>query len=291
MVNHNIDDQSRCPNCSGLLKGEWMNRCENCGTYTIYCKSCARHSLQEWKQVIDLPSIASFCQFCGNPIMGAAFVPKSEIYKHYRYAFKFVNKIRVPFPMYFHGRFPFGIIEMDLGDFVNNFLYEEDKNEKLAQYFGTDIGTARAYKVLFRVDDDEEETIALSHESGLEVFLIAVGAFICVETAKFVLNRTLQTIEKSINDWWMQSRKPGYILDRMPEGDLVDHIAVRTPHWEIVIDGHFSPEERERLIDHIDTILVPHEAIEDFVETIDDPLLAEKTVKASRRIIQRPKKH
>jgi len=278
----------QCPQCTGKIEHRWESKCEECGARIVYCPSCSRHSLLEWNAVADAPSIAAHCQFCRKAITETAHVFKSELYKHYRYAFKFVNKTHVAYPMYFMGQFPFGGIDSDFGDFVNDFLFESDKNEEWAQWLGTDFGTARAYKVLFHIDDDEQEQcIALSHETGLEVFLIAAGALVGVETAKFVLKRTLETIEKSINAWWKKNREKHWSPERVPEGDLVDHIAVRTPHWEIAIDGRFTQDERDRLITHIGETLLPHETIEEFVSAIDDAQLAAKTVKASRRIIKR----
>jgi hypothetical protein len=189
--------------------------------------------------------------------------------------------------MYFRGQFPFGDIREDFGDFVNDFIFVTDQKKEWAQWMGTDWGTARAYRVTFDTDGTEESCIALSHESGLEVFLIAAGALVGVETTKFVLTRVLQTIEKSINAWWRRSRGGYWNPERLPDGDLVDHIAVRTPHWEISVDGRFSQEERLRLISHIGQTLIPHETIEEFASTVHDSVTAEKTIKAARRITRR----
>ena len=68
---------------------------------------------------------------------------------------------------------------------------------------------------------------------------------------------------------------------------LVDRIAVRTPHWEVTLDGAFSQDDREQIFDHISQKLIPNETIEEFTETIDDLALAQKIVSASRRIVRR----
>ena len=51
--------------------------------------------------------------------------------------------------------------------------------------------------------------IVLSHETGLEVFLIAVGGFVGMEVAKYTLKTILEKTEKRINKWW-DKRKKGH---------------------------------------------------------------------------------
>ena len=276
-----------CPRCSCTIDYSWENRCRHCGSRIVYCASCGRHSGLLWNSTANSPAIAAHCQFCGRAIIDTSHVFKSEIYKHYRYAFKFVSSSHVPYPMYFQGDFPFGRIRHDLGSFINDFMFEDDRKDAVPHWLSTDIGTARAYRVLFVVDDSRVESITLTHETGLEVFLIAVGLLVGAETAKFILKRTLEIIEKSINKWWERNRGNHWSPERLTDGALVDHVAVRTPYWEIAIDGRFSPQEREKLITHIGRTLLPNETIEEFVSTIEEPLLAIKTVEASRRIIKR----
>jgi hypothetical protein len=303
----------KCPNCAEPLEERWIWKCKKCSERIAYCELCNAYSLFKAMPILGGPSIITYCTLCGNPIENSERVPKSEIYKQYRYAFKFVNRIPVPYPFYFRGQFPFGKIKEDLGVFVNDFAFVDDPKDETGD-LDTDGGTARAYKVIFDIDGESKECIALSHESGLEIFLIAAGTFVGVETAKFVLKRILETIEKSINHWWQQPN--GYLktlknmakfrshqqpveyrnqedqviqesIQRLLEGSLIEHITVRTPHWEIAIDGRFSPEERDKLIWYIERISIPHETIEEFVADIDDKTLSRKTIEATRMIARR----
>ncbi|MEQ1868186.1 MAG: hypothetical protein ABL996_26510 [Micropepsaceae bacterium] len=191
--------------------------------------------------------------------------------------------------MYFP-EFPFGRIDEDIGRYVNDFIYEEDKNNQNAQWMGgTDWGTARAYRITFiNKPGNPEQCVALSHESGLEIFLLAAGAFVGMEVAKFTLKRTLETAEKSINDWWSRQKNEHWHPKKAEDkGPLVERITVRTPHWEISLDGRFDAQERERVIEQLVAVSTPTETVEEFAALVSDERLGRKIRAAGRRITRR----
>ena len=210
-----------------------------------------------------------------------SWILKSEIYKEYPYAFKFVNRIHVPYPIYFP-EFPFGTIEQDMGDYVNDFIFADDVDDEWAQRMGTDWGAARAFRLSYSSEDKQRrKCVALSHETGLEIFLMAAGAFVGMEVAKFTLKRTLETIEGSINSWWKKSRSSQSVhLATLPDEDipetLVDHIAIRTPKWELKLDGNFTDEQRDKIFEQLSLIVNPPEMAQEIAIRIGDEELAKK---------------
>jgi len=265
----------QCPKCSVEIIDERAHSCPDCQSDIIFCEQCKKYSELVWEKSDSSPEIFVACNNCKVVFM--VRVRKSDIYKYYNFAFKFVNKFDIPYISYL-SEFPFGEKIDDIGVYVNDFMFESDRNERWAQRMGTDFGTARAYKVAFQNDSEKEECIVLTHESGLEVFLIAVGTFIGTEGGKLILKHALETIEKNINKWWNKNK-----TDEEP---LVEKIAVRTPYWEISIDGRFTQEERERLIEHIASVARPTETIEEFVTTIDKGIFKDKILTASKKIIK-----
>jgi hypothetical protein len=241
-----------------------------------------------WQEAADGPQLFAACARCRSVLGDTMHVRKSAIYERFRYAFKFVNRQSIPYPMYFP-EFPFGKIEEDIGHYVNDFIYEEDKNDKHAQWMGTDWGTARGYRISFsNKPGSSEQCIALSHESGLEIFLLAAGTFVGLEVAKFTLKRTLETAEKSINDWWTRRRHQHWRAKETEDTQaLVERITVRTPHWEISLDGRFDAPERERIIEHLAEVSRPVETVEEFAALVCDERLGRKIANAGRRIIRR----
>ena len=278
-----------CPKCGTEVTSRWERRCPSCEIALVYCETCGRHSELAWHTAGQEPRVVAVCAHCTTVIEETAHIFKSAIYRQFRYAFKFVNKVHVAYPMYFHGQFPFGEVRQDLGNFVNDFMFEQDQDRDAARMFGTDYGTARAYRVYFAPDGEADQIpgIVLSHETGLEVFLIAAGAFVGMEVAKFSLKVALEGIQRQINAWWLKRNGSHWDPQKRDTESLVESISVRTPHWEITVDGRFNQGERDRIFEHIGSILNPADRIEDFVVEMDDKDLAGRVVKATRRIVQR----
>lgn len=279
-----------CKDCNNkLIQTNISLRCEKCKKRFLECKNCKElNSIDdlEWISEKKTPQNYKACSNCNSIIRGTEHVYKSDIYKHYNFAFKFVNRMSIPYPMYFRDRFPFGQIQEDWGDHYNDFRYKE--TNAVGLMMGTDWGTSRAYQVKFDLDEDEVECVALSHESGLEVFLIAAGALIGVETSKFILKRSLETIEKKINGWWNNNKDKNWRKDESDE-PLVISIKVRTPNWEIELDGSFSKEERAKLLDFIQQQKEPKEDLDEFLELLPISELRDKIKSASKEIIKREK--
>jgi hypothetical protein len=279
----------QCPKCSSHFRLHQTHKCPSCQSTLVYCAHCDHHSELCWRAVRDRPQVAAYCGICSRIIPGTNHVRKSSIYQHFRYAFKFVNEVHVPYPMYFDGSFPFGAIDEDFGDYVNDFVFADEANEPWARMMGTDWGTARAYRMRFQTNETDPAVscVALSHETGLEVFLLAAGAFVGVEVAKFSLKVVLESIQKSINEWWKSRRSEHWKREHSALERLTEKISVRTPYWEITLDGQFTPEERDRIFDHIGRSMTPGEEIEQFVAEISDRRLARKVIASTRRIIRR----
>jgi len=211
-------------------------------------------------------------------------IKKSEIYKSYNFAFKFVNRHRIGYPLYFSvdkSSLPFGKIEKDLGNYINDFYYE-DQN-------GGDGSTARAYKVSIQVEglsDRQIPCIALTHETGFEVFLVAAGGFIGGKVAEFALTKVLEHIEKAINRWYEKIKekrkwlKERYKLDK----PVIEHIVVRTPNWKIAFNGRFSKEERIDIIEHISRSLKPPDSIVECAAGMENKTLSKKLITSARKI-------
>jgi hypothetical protein len=271
---------SNCPKCDRQVPDRWTRSCPHCGTRLAYCPKCRCHSELVWRSSPDTPSAYSLCTECWKPIPETVHVRKSSIYRQFQYAFKFVNKVHVPYPMYFAEGFPFGQITEDLGDFGNDFAYEGAE--------GADWGTARAYRAKVILDRDTVECVAISHETGLEVFLIAAGTFAGAEVAKYSLKRVLETIDTSIQEWWKRRRKNHWGSAVTSVDQLVEKILVRTPHWELEIDGRFSAAERLALIEHIGRIAQPSPHIALFLEPLPDKTLRAKATAATRAVVKAP---
>jgi len=216
---------------------------------------------------------------------------KSDVYSSYRFAFKFVNRYHVAYPQYFRDGFPIGRIQHDLGAYANDFIFAEDAAEVSAQMFETDFGTARGYDVAFEVDGESHQGVVLSHESGLEIFLIAVGAFVGIEVAKFSLKRILETLEARINEWYNKIRDKEPPRGRRsapdPNAPLVERIAIRTPFWELSLDGRFTSEERDRIPQILHQSMITTESVEEQFASVRDPRLAQKLGVATRKIVRR----
>lgn len=107
-----------------------------------------------------------------------------------------------------------------------------------------------------------ERCVVITHESGLEVFLLGVGGFVTAKTGAFVLSRLLEAIERRITGWFSHRRSRQIDHHRPPHSvksgvSFVEKILVRTPNWEIAVDGRFTASERKELLDHLGRILVP----------------------------------
>ena len=280
----------KCPKCDRRFEHQYESRCETCNIRIIFCEDCGKYGTVRWVRIEETPSIGIKCCYCNRLLPDTLSVIKSDIYKKFRFAFKFVNRYHVAYPWYFSEQFPFGVIRKDLGSYVNDFIFADETGKEIAALLGTDYGTARGYQIAFDVDGKSEECIVLSHETGLEVFFIAAGVFIGVEAAKYSLKRILETIEKSINKWYQRTRGRRVYLPR--EGQdvdqpLVEKIQIRTPYWELTLDGRFTPEERDKVLTLLQENLIPHEIIEDQFCAIKDEKLERKMIGASRKVVRR----
>jgi hypothetical protein len=280
---------SNCPKCNQrLIQTNVSLECENCETRFLICKSCTainQFDDIEWQTETNYPRHYKSCTNCNGVLYETTHVYKSDIYNYFNYAFKFVNRLVVPYPMYFHEGFPFGDIEQDIGNYYNDFLYA-DNADFINIMMRTDWGTARAYRVKIKSENGLDNCIALSHETGLEVFLIAAGALIGVETSKFVLKRTLETIEKSINQWWGKRKSEHWQKDESDE-PLVIGIHIRTPNWEINIDGKFTQEEKDKLFNLIQESVKPDSNIDKFLSPLNNQELSKKIKSSTRKITKR----
>lgn len=223
---------------------------------------------------------------------------KSDLYEEFSFAVKFVNRERVIYGDYFPSRkieaefrtLPFGRTIDDMGPVSNNFQY---KHIPLAAGGDTDFGTSRAYRILL---DDREyaETptpiVCVTHESGLEIFLISAATLVGAETTKFALKRVLERIERRINEWIRKKREEHRPPNKKPSDaeakPIVEKIAIRTPSWEITVDGSFSPVEREKILAYFSAHLIPNAVIENYLSDLDDRVLYDKVKAASKEIIQ-----
>ncbi|MBK7954410.1 MAG: hypothetical protein IPK02_10850 [Candidatus Accumulibacter sp.] len=218
------------------------------------------------------------------PRDSADVLRKSSLYAHSGFAFKYVNRWELAYPWYFDTVFPLGNIERDLGVVENDFYYSPDQDVKYPR-LNVDWGTSRAYQVTIPITGTSgARCIALTHESGLEIFLIAASAFAGAEVAKYAIKRLLEEGESRINCWW----KERTIHEQSSREPLVTKILVRTPNWELAIDGSFDSHEREEILDYIDQHLVPCESIAEYFVDVQNDELAQKLRANVLRIERRP---
>lgn len=287
-----------CPKCNkpleysvhlGYGSPDQIYRCEDCNRLFIICHVCSSmdsYDELEWLYDSNRTMCYKKCNKCNSIFYATKFIVKSNIYKCYHYAFKFVNRTYIPYPFYFYEDFPLGSIEEDLGEFCNDFLYAGNK-DKYNLMMGTDPGTARAYRI--KIDNDSNEScVALSHETGLELFLISVGSFIGLETSKFILEKYLRVIEKKLNDWWKKTKKKDKSIWNKEErkDPLVTKIQIRTPYWEINIDGTFSKKEKIKLFNLIQNS-IPINDIDKFLDPLGDRKLSQKIKSSTKKIAKR----
>jgi hypothetical protein len=219
---------------------------------------------------------------------------KSELYAEYAFALKFFNRERVAYPLYFEYRayddgrnvrfaLPVGRIESDLGPVFNDFCYLDSPCD--TQESDTDLSTSRAYRVLFDTESGAESVVCVTHESGLEIFCMATAALIGTETGKYLLKRILERSEQRINEWMKKKNKSLNKNDPDPvvAGPIVERIALRTPDWEITLDGRFSPPERDALIERI-LLQADRTFMEDCLHGLSDDQLARKALSATRPV-------
>ena len=273
----------KCPHCNAVMDRNWYWQCRECEKGITFCNLCKQYSPLVVRKSDSSPESYAVCSFCGHKNNKSIHVYKSSIYKYYKFAFKFVNRVHIPYPMYFDGQdFPVGSIKEDIGDYINDFSYVESTENDI---FGTDWGTARAYKV----DINEGQTaIALSHETGLEIFLIAAGGFVGIQAARFTLKQTLEKIENNINRWWGKNKKLHPLrYEKVEEGDLVIAVQVRTPNWELTLDGIFQREEKDRIFKHLEMIMAPQATAELNFEEINDNEIKKKISKKTKEIKSR----
>jgi hypothetical protein len=293
------ENNYKCPNCASVLEyasgfgynnPDLLCHCKNCDKLFIICSNCSMIGFfdrTDWEYDDAAAMYYKSCSNCNSIFQATKHVLKSNIYNNFCYAFKFVNRLHVPYPMYFRNGFPIGDIEQDLGDFYNDFLYA-DSNDELNQMMGTDFGTARAYRIKMSTDYGTEYFVALSHETGLEIFLVTAGALITADIGKFILKRTLGTVEKNINEWWEKGEKGYWDKDESNE-PLVIKMQVRTPYWEIDIDGTFTQKEKDTLFELIQNNK-PQENIDVFLSPLNNKKLLSKVKSFTRKITKRKKR-
>lgn len=213
---------------------------------------------------------------------------KSSLYDECSLAVKFVNRERVPYPWYFErvyaadgstlaATLPVGKIVRDLGPVENDFRYLDARIASTG-YGETDASGARAFEVELEGEGIGPTAVCVTHETGLELFLLSAATFVGLEAAKYSLERLLETLEERINRW-MSAR-------RREEGEepIVRQIAIRTRDWELTLDGRFTPRERQALLAAIATSLDAEGAGPDHPLDIADPSLRLKADTATRRV-------
>lgn len=279
-----------CPQCGKIFpemscwtcirrKGifSYTHRCDICGIEFFMCGKCGTLSSKvAWEHLSGGPEVYAICENCHVSLPNTPpLVTKASLYNEFRYAFKFVNREHIPYPQYFvgNGNLVIGTIERDLGEFVNDFFY------RMAGA-SPDRGTSRGYQVKTEITD--EQCAVITHESGLEVFLLGVAGFVTAKTGEFVLTRILEAIERRIN-----ARFSSHPYSRQVKGseEFVEKILVRTPNWEIAVDGRFSASERKELFDHLGDILEPPSKIVDVTAGLTKQSLRNKVEEASKQVI------
>jgi len=276
-----------CPFCDINVNHSWKLCCPACGHIILYCKKCECYSIAQFEEISTGKKNISKCNSCNDSLFYHSVIRKSTIYQCYQYAFKFANRQRVPYYAYFDGSiFPFGQIIGDIGALKNDFWYRNVPYHVLSDDWGLDFSTSRAYDTIVTIDDQNIDCIALSHETGFEIFLISAATFAGLEVAKYSIKRIVETIEKRINAWWKQKKENAfhsYMRCDVPnEEKLVIGIQIRTPSWEITMDKSFNDEEREMLFNLIQSKPVPSRHIEDFIKEIEDFDFQNKIIAATK---------
>lgn len=273
----------KCPYCDWETDNDYHWKCEKCEKSILFCKKCNKYSKLIIKRSENSPENYAACDTCGDKKYQSFHVYKSSIYDYYNFAFKFVNGVHIPYPMYFENRtLPVGIIKSDIGDYINDFMYKGAGEQ--GSFLGTDWGTARAYKVEL---ENKNECIVLSHETGLEVFLIAAGGFVGMEIAKYTLKTILEKTENRINKWWDKRKKGHWNPKEVTDDPLVVAIQIRTPNWEITLDGKFNEKDKERIFDHIEKIIHPKASVKETFTDLHDDELVDKILMNSKNIVKR----
>lgn len=242
--------------------------CFKCGGYRPCLKLKARQPL-------------FICTACAATV-NEKYVRKSTLYEQTTFAIKFVNDLRrLAYPEYFEGAFPIGELTEDLGVCINDFTYAESPQTYLG-HLTTDPGTSRVYRVKVSTPLGIYECVVVTHESGLELFLIGVAAFISSQTAQYAMTELLALLQRKINDWWSQRQQP-----KTPQSEqLTQTILVRTPNWEVSLDGRFTAEERLKLVEHILKTATPAATLDEHVLALEQDELGLRLRAASRRIVR-----
>jgi len=227
------------------------------------------------------------CKYCGEVLWDTLQIRKSSLYQHYRYSFKFVNRYLIPYPMYFHHQFPFGEKRSDLGLCVSNFVFKQEADEQGVNLAKTESSPFRAYQVAYQIGSASEECIVLSHESGLEIFPETMVTYPSRRVGKYPLYQSLEYITLCINWWWERYKSdywgPSQVYSFAP---LVDHLVIRSSHWEFSMDEHFPPSDREMILQQIAVYPDPLESIEEFATHFGNRYLSEKILSTSRKIVE-----
>jgi hypothetical protein len=286
-----------CPFCGELQDGDWRNKCKKCLKTIKFCDKCQAYSPLISHTVDDTPTQYDVCQNCNQVF--EVYVWKSKIYGFYNFSFKFANRCRLAYYEYFARRagevlLPVGKIEEDLGEVKNDFIFEYLTKRPLTSdvysfivWRGIDDSSSRAFVISVNIEDGAEpiKCICLTHETGLEIFLISAGTFAGLEIARFGLTRVLETLEKKINEWFKKNRHIMKRIEDLPE-PFVDHIKIRTSHWELSLDSRFSHEEKLAILDHVAKHLTPKSTIADFLKDMPDKTLQAKSQAATEAVVQ-----
>ncbi|MEM1190383.1 MAG: hypothetical protein AAGI72_17765 [Pseudomonadota bacterium] len=213
---------------------------------------------------------------------------KSELYCQYRYAIKFENIKWTAYKRYLKWQYyesglrtlkelPVGKVTNDsLGAVDNDFYYTDGLGDFGSANRITDGGSSRAFEVC--LDDGNTKAVCVTHESGLELFLLAAGTFIGLEAAKYTLTRALELTEKRINHWFKDDEE----FSR--DNSYINRILVRTPYWEISIDGELGKEDRDTLFNFLEKQEFTKETIEEHLAELNDEPLKEKIASKTRYV-------
>jgi hypothetical protein len=83
----------------------------------------------------------------------------------------------------------------------------------------------------------------------------------------------------------MLSRRRRFVSNELPD-KLTNTILVRTPYWEVELDGRFSDLQRRKILEHL-FAKIPTEEIEETVVDIEDDDVRRALRAVTRRVVRR----
>ena len=279
-----------CPVCTAPQDeaGDRWSTCDRCGSLLAYCTNCEARFVRVWERDLGELTTSLRCPSCKQNTNFCTYIRKSTLYELSPYAFKFVNTNWVWHPTeYFDPEFPFVCVAEQIfgSQLQNDFQYADSALGK------ADLETGYAFVIHahFVLDNQRQDFVVITHETGLEIFLIGVGLFVGAEISKYLLKRFLEESENRINLWWKSKmaahRAKG--LEGSADQPLVKHLVIRTPYWEITLDGDFSSIEREEIVALMARTSTPSETVDEFTSTLENEGLRTRILSHSRRIVRR----